>query len=371
MQIYRNSSVFIVSMIGFVAGAIFMYAVFKPISNVVGNNEFAEESFAVAAVDLVKDAVVSVYSVKGDGAVVVVEGSGFFVNDAGVFLTNKHVLKKGDGIKYKAVLSDGDEYFADLVYEDPLDDVAMLKVVDDGASGARPGAAARKFSYVKFGDSDDMKVGMKVLAFGNALAEYQNTVTMGIISGKGRQITAKTGAGITESESLSGLLQTDAAINLGNSGGALVNLNGEVIGMNVAVVESGNGVGFAIPSNDLRPLVESFLKNGKVLRPMMGVRFIMLNKNQAKKYEVDIDQGALLVGDVSKGELAVISGGSADKAGLKALDVILEVDGEKVDEEHPLNRLIRFYEPGNTIKLKVLRGGEIIYKDLVLGNSLM
>lgn len=376
MQIYTKNSLFylavVSNIVGIVVGSVLVYVFIDPVpgKNVVEKRLYVEESQTIDAVDIVSKAVVSVFAVSGteesflDGNYAEVsEGSGFFVSENGLILTNKHVLKKGDDVKYKVILSDGDEYFADFVGEDPFDDIAVLRIVVD-RDGDIP-----NFEVVDFGDSDSIKVGQKVLAFGNALAQYQNTVTMGIISGRGRQISAKIGVGMENSENLSGLLQTDAAINLGNSGGPLVNLNGEVIGMNVAVEESGNSIGFAIPSNDLKPVIESILKYGEVVRPILGVRFVMLDKNQAKKYEVGMDHGAILVGNVAKGELAVIPGGSGDEAGLKALDIILEIDGKDITEENPLNSIIRQYSPGDKIALKVYRAGKIVDIDLTLKSS--
>ena len=367
MQIYTKNSLFhlavVSNLVGITVGSVLMYAFIDgiPGQNIIEKRLYVEESQAIDTVEAVSGAVVSVFTVKNEAEVS--EGSGFFVSKDGLILTNKHVLVKGDNIKYKVILSDGDEYFADFIGEDPFDDIAVLKIVIDDKENAS------NFTVADFGDSNFVKVGQKVLAFGNALAQYQNTVTMGIISGKGRQISARTGVGMGASENLSGLLQTDAAINLGNSGGPLVNLSGEVVGMNVAVEESGNSIGFAIPANDLKPVIASIVKYGEVVRPVLGVRFVMLDKNQAKKYEVGIDHGAILVGNVANGELAVISGGSGDEAGLKALDVILEINGKEVTEENPLNSIIRQYSPGDKITLKVYRAGKTMDIDLILKSS--
>jgi len=366
MQIYRKSfvnfTIVISVMLGIFLGGVFVYVILDPISgNIIEKRFYAEESQTISAVNQVSDAVVSVFSMRGNAEVS--EGSGFFVTEDGLIMTNKHVLKKGADIKYKVMMNNGDEYFADFVGDDPFDDIAVIRVIIEGKE------PPVKFNVVRFGDSDLVSVGQKVLAFGNALAEYRNTVTMGIISGKGRQVSASTGAKMDESENLSGLLQTDAAINLGNSGGPLVNLDGEVIAMNVAVEESGNSIGFAIPSNDLKPIIESLKKYGEIVRPVLGVRFIILDEAQAKQYEVGMTHGAILVGDITKGEYAVIKGGAGDEAGLKALDVILAVDDKEVTKENPLNSIIRKYSPGDKIRLTIYRAGETSDFYLILKSS--
>lgn len=286
-------------------------------------------------------------------------GSGFIVSSDGLVLTNKHLLE-GKNLSYSVML-DGNEYPAKFVSEDPFDDVAVLKITPENGEKIN-------FPVIQFGNSDNLKIGQQVLAIGNALALYGNTVTAGIISGKGREIYAFNEEG-TSGENLSGLIQTDAAINFGNSGGPLVNLQGEVIGMNVAVAEFANNIGFALPINDLKPLIKSVEKYGEIVRPVLGVRFVMLSKNQAKELGLDFDYGAILSGGSKVGENAVIAGGSADAAGLEEGDIIIEVDGVKVDQNNSLQKIIRRYNPGDKVVLKVWRGGEFLMKDLVLKSN--
>lgn len=289
-------------------------------------------------------------------------GSGFIVTGDGLVITNRHVVDDPSA-DYTVILSDGREFKGEVVGKDSLNDLAVVRIKskDDGAK-------VSSLPVVEFGDSDILKVGQRVLAIGNALGEYQNTVTAGIISATGRHITASDGAG--QGETLSGLLQTDAAINPGNSGGPLVNIKGQVIGVNVAIAASANSIGFAIPFNDVKPIVESVQKTGKIVRPFIGVRYQILTDDKAKTLGLQgVTDGALLVGDEAKGEFAVIPGGPGDKAGLKKGDVILEIEGKKITQDYSLQQAIRSKKPGEAIKLKVWTGGKTLEKTLTLGEA--
>lgn len=283
-------------------------------------------------------------------------GTGFIVSADGMVLTNKHVIDH-DGGDLFIILPDGSEYSAELVSKDPFDDVAVLKIVSDG----------EVFVPVKFGDSDNLQIGQKVFAIGNALGQYENTVTSGIISAKGRDVAAF--SDFSTIVNFSGLLQTDAAINFGNSGGPLVDLAGEVIGMNAAVAESASGISFAIPVNDLRPILASIVKYGEIIRPVLGVRFVMLTEPQAAEMSLAVSSGALVVGGDELGSFAVIPDGAADLAGVIENDVIVEVNGLAVTVDLPLHKLIRTYSPGESVLLRVLRGGEFIDLGVVLKST--
>lgn len=290
-------------------------------------------------------------------------GSGFVVTADGLVITNAHVVSDG-GAEYSAILSDGSEFPVEVLSADMLNDVAFVKIQKDkGKTGAKK---VSTFKPVEFGDSDSLQVGQKVLAIGYALGEFENTVTAGIVSAKGRNIRASDGR--SYQEDLFGLIQVDAPINFGNSGGPLVNLEGQVVGLNAAVA-SGQGIGFAIPINDVKPILESLQKYGKIVRPWLGVRHIILTKENAKELQIGVDQGALLVGDEGKGEFAVIPGSPADKAGLRIKDVILQVDGKDVTEEDTLPRLLRKYRPGEKVKLKVWRSGKTFDIVATLGEA--
>lgn len=284
-------------------------------------------------------------------------GTGFIVDENGLILTNKHILQDKSLI-YRAVMKDARELELEIIGEDPFDDVAVLRIKD----------VDEKFPFLKLGDSDRLNVGQSVVAIGNALGLYENTVTSGIISAKGRAVSAFTDS-LEDAENFVGLLQTDAAINPGNSGGPLLNMGGEVIGMNVAVAEFANGIGFAIPINDLKPIIRSVRENGEILRPVLGVRFLMLDAREAEHFELGVDHGALVIGNTETGELAIIKGSAADEAGLQSMDVILEVNGEVATFENPLSRLVRKYLPGDTLRLKVWRKGEIIDVKVVLKSN--
>lgn len=295
-------------------------------------------------------------------------GTGFIITNDGYVLTNKHVVSDQE-VDYTIVLNDGTEYGAEFVSADPFYDIAVVKLV---VSDDDPEAEAKRnrigtLAVTEFGDSEELQVGQKVFAIGNALAEYENTVTAGIVSAKGREIVAG-GSGVQE-ELLSGLVQTDAAINPGNSGGPLVNLDGQVIGVNVAIDQVARSVGFAIPINDVKPILESIKRYGKIVRPILGVRYMILDEAQADELQIDVQQGALLVGDDAAGRFAVIPGGPAEKAGLKVKDVILEVDGKKIGPDYSLQRAIQDKQPGDQVKLKIWRSGEEIDVELELGRE--
>lgn len=290
-------------------------------------------------------------------------GSGFIVTKEGLVVTNRHVVDDPDA-DYIVVLSDGQEFPAKLVSKDSLNDLAVIQILPKQGESKIP-----PLTPVVFGDSANLKVGQRVLAIGNALSEYQNTVTSGIVSGIGRQIVAGDGRG--SSEALFGLLQTDAAINPGNSGGPLVNLAGEVIGVNVAVAASANGISFAIPVNDVKPVVESVEKTGKIVRPILGARYMLLTEDRAKELLLKgVTHGALLVsGDESQGEFAVVPGGAAEKAGLKKGDVILQVEGKDITPEYGLQESIRNKKPGDTVPMKVWSSGAVSDKIVTLGEA--
>lgn len=306
------------------------------------NDPFFNIPFSVPELDTDEEGNVKSQKTKIGG------GSGFIVTADGLVVTNRHVVADGDA-EYTVILNDGTEYPAEAVSTDTINDVAVLKIKNEN------GDPVDGLAVAQLGDSDKIQIGQKVIAIGNALAEYENTVTTGVISAKGRSITA---GSVYSAESLVNLIQTDAAINPGNSGGPLVNLNGEVIGINTAIAAGAQGIGFAIPINDVQSIIESVKTHGKIIRPYLGVRFMMLDEEKADELKIDVEGGALLVGDESSGEFAVVPGGPADKAGLEIKDVILEVDGEKVTLERPLHLIIAQKQPNDEITLKIWRSGE-------------
>lgn len=273
-------------------------------------------------------------------------GTGFIITAEGLIATNKHVANV-DGAEYTVITQDGKKYKADVVAKDPANDFAIMKI------------DAKNLPVVDFGDSDNLDVGQRVIAIGNALGEFQNSVTVGVLSGKERSLTASDTSGGT-SEALEGLLQTDAAINEGNSGGPLINLHGQVIGINTATTSKSQaeGIGFAVPINSLKSAVDSFKKNGKIIRPYLGVRYAMIDEKVAALKGLTAGKGALVVGDSAQGQPAVVSGSPAEKAGLKEGDVILKVNGETVGEGKSLSRALNSFQPNEEVTLKILRDGK-------------
>lgn len=271
-------------------------------------------------------------------------GTGIILSKDGFIMTNKHVVPAGT-TSVTVVLKDGTEYEnVKVVGRDALNDVAFLKI--DGVTDLTP---------AQIGDSDDVKIGQKVIAIGNALGEYQNTVTSGIISGTGRTLTAKTSDG--ETETLTNLFQTDAAINPGNSGGPLVTYDGKVIGINTAIVQDANGLGFAIPINETTGMIKSLLETGKLSRAYLGVRYTNLTPALAKSLNLDRQFGAYID---SKGAGAIMAGSPAEKAGLQKGDIIIKVNDQTIDADHSLSSQTGRLQPGDSLNLTVLRDGREI-----------
>lgn len=271
------------------------------------------------------------------------EGSGIIISSDGYILTNKHVVPAG-ATSVKVVLADGREFSnVKVVGRDPFNDIAFIKI--DGVTDLKAAT---------LGDSASVKTGQKVIAIGNALGEFSNSVTAGIISGVGRPVEASDGNGA--SERLENLLQTDAAINPGNSGGPLLNIRGEVIGVNTAIAESSQSIGFAIPINDVKSVIKTVLEQGRVVKPYLGVRYITLDSEAAQQLGITQTTGAYVSG--GEGEAAVIIGSPADKAGIKQKDIIIKVDGEQITETNTLSSVLAKYAPGDKISLTILRDGQ-------------
>jgi serine protease Do len=273
-------------------------------------------------------------------------GTGFIISKDGLILTNRHVVPENEGV-VTIVLSDGTELETEVVgrtnNSDPLD-IAFLKIVDTSGIDLVP---------VNLGDSDATQVGDRVVAIGNALGQFQNTVTSGIISGFGRDIEAFDGAGV---ETLQNLFQTDAAINSGNSGGPLVNAASEVIGVNVATASAEN-ISFAIPINDVKGLIDTVLSSGKLERPYLGVRYVPLNADVADQLEIVQTSGAYIPENTAS-RPSIVPDSPADKAGLQGGDVIVEIDGQKLDEDNGLVSILGKKKVGDTVEITVVRGSE-------------
>jgi serine protease Do len=270
-------------------------------------------------------------------------GSGFLVSQDGLVVTNKHVVSDTDA-EYTVITSDGEEHSAKVLARDPMHDIAVLKI--DG----------NDFPSLDLGDSDQVKVGQTVIAIGNPLGEFANSVTRGIISGVKREVSA--GSGFGQSEHLSDIFQTDAAINPGNSGGPLFNLSGEVVGVNVAMAQGAENIAFALPINQVKRIVEQVQKTGKISTPYIGVRYLILNEAIAKENNLPLDHGALVIRGEKMTDFAVIPGSPADKAGIVENDILLSIDGMKIDEKHQLANLISEKNVGDEVTLEVWHKGE-------------
>ncbi len=270
-------------------------------------------------------------------------GTGFIVSSNGLIMTNKHVVADEDAV-YSVLLNDGRTLNAEVIARDPVNDLAILKVKESN------------LPTVTLGGPEELRVGQTVIAIGNALGEFRNTVSTGVISGLSRSIVA--GDFRFGSEQLTDVIQTDASINFGNSGGPLLNIAGEVIGVNTAIAAGAQNVGFAIPVREARSVIESVQTYGRIVRPWLGVRYLLIDEEIARTNDLATDYGAFIVRGERPDELAVVPGSPADKAGLTENDIILELDGQKIDRDHPLVNMIGRLNPGARVSLKVLHRGE-------------
>ncbi|HRH32994.1 MAG TPA: trypsin-like peptidase domain-containing protein [bacterium] len=279
-------------------------------------------------------------------------GSGFIISSNGLIITNKHVVSAGsEKSQYKVTLYSGKQYYAQLIGKDPLNDLAVLKIYDD------------KLPFLEMGDSNKLSIGMTVIAIGNALGRYDHSATKGIISGLARNLSAAT---YDETEDLKNVIQTDAEINLGNSGGPLINLEGKVVGVNVAKDSGGQSIGFSIPINEVKPIIESVRTSERIRRAYLGLRFFMITPELADEKQLVRTTGALITPGDEEGEVAIVPGSPADKAGLIENDIIFEVDGRALDERLPLSSIVNQFTPGKKIGLKIQRGQEIFTKIVTL-----
>ncbi len=278
------------------------------------------------------------------------EGSGFIISEDGLILTNKHVVRDEDA-DYTVFLDDDREFSAEVLARDPMQDLAVLKIEGED------------FPVVKIGNSDTVRPGQTAIAIGNALGEFQNTVSVGVISGLGRRVTAGDRRTV---EILDDVIQTDAAINFGNSGGPLLNLNGEVIGVNTATAVHAEGIGFSIPINKAQRAIEGAKSDGRIVYPFLGVRYLIVDESIKEEEGLEENYGALIVPG-APGESGVEPESAAERAGLRDGDVILEFDGEKITTENSLARIITRYNPGDSVEMKVLRDGERFNVEAVLG----
>jgi S1-C subfamily serine protease len=324
-----------------------------PDANPVSNVRIDESSAVTEAVAQVAPAVVTIETTGGglfggsSGT-----GSGFIYDSDGWILTNRHVVQGSDSLT--VTTNEGREYAAEVYGTDTLTDLAIVKI------------DATDLPVAPVGTSADLRPGHIAIAIGNPLG-YENTVTTGVISGLGRNIVASD-ATQTSSDQLNNLIQTDAAINPGNSGGPLVNSAGQVIGVNTAVSTSpqGVGIGFAIPIDFAKPIMQQAVAGEELVRPWIGVRYMPINPALAAEQDLPVEYGALLATSVG-GSDPIVEGSPAERAGLRAGDVIVAVDGEQITEERDLSTLLLGYSPGDTITLRVLRQSSTTDIEVTLG----
>lgn len=275
-------------------------------------------------------------------------GSGFLVSANGLIVTNKHVVADKEA-EYTVYLNDGKKYTAKVLARDPVLDIAVIKI--DPPLG-------KELPFLEFGDSDTLQVGQSVVAIGNALGEFRNTVSVGVVSGLSRSLTAGDQA-TGKSETLDHVIQTDAAINPGNSGGPLLGLSGKVIGVNVAVAQGSQSIGFALPANSIKSVVQSVKETGKIVRPYVGIRYTEITSEIKDKNNLSVDYGVLVQRGTGKGDLAVVPGSPADKAGIVENDIVTEVDGVKLEGDNSnLAGMIRQKNVGDVVVLHVLSKGK-------------
>jgi S1-C subfamily serine protease len=316
----------------------------------------AEQQAAVQVVEKVSPAVVTVVNrldprggFSGES-----RGSGVIIDKDGRIITNNHVVEGSSANGLEVIFSNGETAPATLLGADPLSDVAVLKVDHDLAAVA------------DLGDSSQLKVGETVIAIGSALGDFENTVTVGVVSGLNRTLQRDDGT------NMENMIQTDAAINHGNSGGPLLNLSGQVVGINTAVVRQSDGsgdiaegLGFAIPVDTVRTVSAQLINNGKVVRPFLGVRTTPISKALATYYDLKDENGNPLETGVLVE--AVTSGSAAESAGVKALDVILQVDNYVLNEDHPLINVLTSFKPGDNVTLQIIRDGKRLDIKVTLG----
>lgn len=291
--------------------------------------------------------------IDAHGMVQVDGGSGFIADEKGIIITNKHVISELDA-EYSVITNDNEHYSAKLLARDPVNDVAILKI-----------ESRFKLVAMELGDSDNLELGQTVLAFGNALGIFKNTISLGIISGLSRSITAHTEPKAPAQE-MRGLIQTDAAINPGNSGGPLTDIFGHVIGINAAMIAGAENISFAIPIKTVERDLKDLKKFGKIRRPLLGLHYLLIHKDLKEKINLPVDYGALVVREHPL-DKAVIPGSPAEKAGILENDILLSWGEEKITHEKSILDLLEDQNVGDGVRVKVLRNGKEMEFTIVLG----
>lgn len=273
-------------------------------------------------------------------------GSGFIVHPSGLILTNKHVVFDADA-EYAVVMNDGSEHPAKVLSRDPINDIAVLKI--EGSN----------LPHATLANGNGVELGQTVLAIGNALGLFSNSVSKGIISGIARSISASLGgAPGAHMEQLRGVIQTDVAINQGNSGGPLINLEGEVVGINTAVIFGAQNIGFALPISWAKGDLEDIIAHGRIIKPYLGLMYVMLTPELAHRYSLPADHGAMVIRDHRPDAKAVLADSPAAKAGLKEHDIVVKLDGVDIAPGSDLTDLLQKHKVGDAVALSYLRDGK-------------
>jgi len=286
------------------------------------------------------------------GMVEVGGGSGFIIDPRGLILTNKHIISDPKA-EYTVITNDGKRFPVEILSRDPINDVAIIKI---------PGG---KLPTIKLGDASKLKLGQSVIAIGNALGIFRNTVSLGIVSGLSRSISAQADSDAPYQE-MRGLIQTDAAINPGNSGGPLVDLNGTAVGINAAVVFGAQSISFAIPISAAGRDIDDIKRYGHIRRPLLGVRYVLIDDTLKEKMGLSVNFGALITKETAE-DRGVASGSPAEKAGLRERDIVLELNGKKIDREHSIQDLLEDMNVGDAVRLVVLRDQKQFTVTAILG----
>lgn len=307
-------------------------------------NPFEDDDFFRGLIppELLPDFQVPQFRQKGTQKQQVSSGTGFFVSADGFLATNKHVVEDAKA-EYTVLMNDGRKLKAEVMARDPIQDIAILKV--DGSN----------FVHINLGDSDKLRIGQTVVAIGNALGEFQNTVSVGVVSGLRRTVVAS--GSLSGPEVLQEVIQTDAAINPGNSGGPLLDLAGRAIGINTAVAQGAENVGFALPVNIIKKALADVREFGKIRYAFLGIRYLIITPEIKEERKLAVDYGALLIAGEA-GERAISKDSPAEKAGLKEGDIILGFAGQRISKDNTLARIISQKKVAEKIKLKVLREGK-------------
>lgn len=309
----------------------------------------SEENWVTDVVSEVEDGVVSiaVAEVSFDSQTGQISdseniGTGFVIDSSGLIMTNQHVVSDTD-FEYVVVTSDGSEYEVEEISKDDANDIAILKINADDLTA------------LTLGNSDDLQVGQYVVAIGTPLGDYPGSVTTGVISGLGRSVTASSGGFWSSSREYEDVIQTDAAINAGNSGGPLLDADANVVGINFATTSGADNISFAIPINNVKERIAEYIEHGKFIKPFLGVEYQLISSTEAMFYS-DVTAGALVT--------SVIEGSPADDVGIKRVDIITKVNGETVGSS--FSAMIQKHDVGETITLTIWRDGEVFDVEVTL-----